>query len=219
MTSERAKDTRSERKHRSITEAATQIFLTQGYTRTSMDDIARRAQVSKQTVYQHFNSKEQLLTHVVTTIIATAGERADAPIAGLAESVDLDADLRFYAREQLTAVIQPMPMQLRRLVIAEAHTFPELGRLFHELGPKSAVDQLAKVLIRLHERRVLNIKNPRLAATDLNWLIMAEPLNNAMLLGSDTPPTKRQINTWADHATTTFLAAYRTRTKPGDNPN
>ena len=87
-------ETRSQRKHRAIVEAATEVFLANGYSRTSMDDIARQAGVSKQTVYQHFKSKEQLLTHVVTSIIADAGERADAPIAGLADSVDLVADLR-----------------------------------------------------------------------------------------------------------------------------
>ena len=206
-------ETRSQRKHRAIVEAATEVFLANGYSRTSMDDIARQAGVSKQTVYQHFKSKEQLLTHVVTSIIAVAGERADAPIAGLADSVDLAADLRAYAREQLSAVIQPRPMQLRRLVVAEAHTFPELGRLFYELGPQSAVDQLAVVLTRLHERGLLDIAEPRLAAADLNWLIMSDAINRAMLLGSDEPPTPRKINAWADHAVTVFLAAYRPATE------
>ena len=100
-------------------------------------------------------------------------------------------------------------MQLRRLVVAEAHTFPELGRLFYELGPQSAVDQLAVVLTRLHERGLLDIAEPRLAAADLNWLIMSDAINRAMLLGSDEPPTPREINAWADHAVTVFLAAYR----------
>ena len=185
------------------------MFLAHGYSRTSMDDIARHAGVSKQTVYHHFTSKEQLLTHVVTSIIEDAGERADASIAGLADSADLAADLRAYARAQLSAVIQPRPMQLRRLVVAEAHTFPELGRLFYELGPQSAVDQLAVVLTRLHERGLLDISEPRQAGADLNWLIMAEAINRAMLLGSDAPPTPQQIDAWSDHAVAVFLAAYR----------
>lgn len=209
--------TRSERKRQAISGAATEVFLEQGYARASMDEIARRSGVSKQTVYQHFTSKEALLVHVVTSIIAEAGERADAPIPGLAETDDIDAALRVYAREQLSAVIQPRPMQLRRLVIAEAHTFPAIGTLFYELGPRSAVDQLAPVLARLHERGILTIADPRLAATDLNWLIMSEALNRAMLLGADKP-TRRQINAWANHATDTFLAAYRPQ-RPRRTPN
>jgi TetR/AcrR family transcriptional regulator, mexJK operon transcriptional repressor len=159
-------------------------------------------------VYQNYASKEALLVHVVTSIIAAAGEHSDAPIPGLAETDDIDSALRSYAREQIGAVIQPRPMQLRRLVIAEAQTFPALGKLFYELGPRSAVDQLAPVLRRLHERGILFVTDERMAATDLNWLIMAEALNRAMLLCEDKP-TRSQIKIWADRATDTFLAAYR----------
>jgi hypothetical protein len=37
---------------------------------------------------------------------------------------------------------------------------------------------------------------------------MAAPLNQAMLLGRDDPPTTRQINKWAETGVRTFLAAY-----------
>ena len=37
---------------------------------------------------------------------------------------------------------------------------------------------------------------------------MSAPLNQAMLLGHDDPPTTRQINRWADGGVRTFLAAY-----------
>ena len=49
---------RSARKRRAILEAATTRFLRNGYRGTSMDEIAARAAVSKQTVYKHFADKE-----------------------------------------------------------------------------------------------------------------------------------------------------------------
>lgn len=52
----------------------------------------------------------------------------DDEIVKLGDSVDLEADLRDHARQQVTLVLQPRPMQLRCLVIAEAVAFPELGR-------------------------------------------------------------------------------------------
>lgn len=202
-------ESRSERKRRQVLEAATEHFLADGYERTSMDDVARTAGVSKQTVYQHFDTKAALLARVVTSVIETAGVDADAPIADLAESDDLARDLRVYARAQLRSVIQPAPMRLRRLIVAEAQTFPELARLFYELGPKSAVEQLTAVVARLHERGLIAAPDPERAAADLNWLVLSDAINSAMFLGIDEPLTEHHLRTHADHACETFLSAYR----------
>src|SRR5437868_81719 len=53
---------RSARKRRAIMEAATTLFLRNGYQGTSMDDIAAAAAVSKQTVYKNFGDKGRLFT-------------------------------------------------------------------------------------------------------------------------------------------------------------
>jgi len=65
---------RSARKRRAIVEAATTVFLRNGYLGTSMDEIAALAGVSKQTVYKHFTDKERLFSQIVT---ATVNELAD----------------------------------------------------------------------------------------------------------------------------------------------
>lgn len=202
---------RSDRKRSAIIEAAADAFLECGYAGTSMGDVARRARVSKQTIYAHFASKDQLLVEAVTGIIDAAGEVADALIASLAESDDLDRDLRAHARRQLGAVLSVRPMRLRRLVIAEAREFPELGRLFWELGPGSGIRQFSEVIAVLHERGLLDAPDPTQAASDLNWLIMSEALNRAMILGVEEPPADAEIDRWADAAVTTFLAAYGPR--------
>jgi TetR/AcrR family transcriptional regulator, mexJK operon transcriptional repressor len=201
-------ETRSERKRRAILDAATQAFLSSGYSRTSMDEIARLAQVSKQTVYMHFGDKERLLFDIVMTIVNRASHPVDDDIQRLGDSTNLDADLRDHARRQLALILQPQPMQLRRLVIAEAVTFPELGRAFYELGPGRTITELTKAIQRLTERGLLHATDPARAASDLNWLIMSDPLNQAMLLGDDGPPDPTAIAKWADQAVTTFLAAY-----------
>ena len=203
-------ETRSERKRRQIIAAATEHFLADGYERTSMDDIAKTAGVSKQTVYQHFETKAALLSEVVQSVIGDTGAEADAPIAKLGETDDLTRDLRVYARAQLRAVIQPAPMRLRRLIVAEAQTFPDLARLFYELGPQSAIDQLTVAITRLHDRRLIAAPDARRAASDLNWLVLSDAINRAMFLGIDDPLTEHQIRTHGDHACTTFLSAYRT---------
>ena len=202
---------RSMRKRRAIMAAATEAFLGGGYSRTSMDEIARLAKVSKQTVYMHFGDKERLLTEIVMAILSAAGDPIDRDIAMLGESDDLETDLRDHARRQLTAVLQRRPMQLRRLVIAEAATFPDLGRAFYDLGPGRTIVELSAAIARLAERGLLHVNDPSRAASDLNWLIMSEPLNQAMLLGHNGPPALESTITWADQAVDTFLAAYGRR--------
>jgi TetR/AcrR family transcriptional regulator, mexJK operon transcriptional repressor len=207
-TKARASRPRSEQKRQVILEAATEAFLGNGYSRTSMDEIARLARVSKQTVYMHFGDKERLLFEIVMAIISTASNPFDDEIVKLGDSVNLQADLRDHARKQVTLVLQPRPMQLRRLVIAEAVTFPELGRAFYENGPGRTIGELTKAFQRLNDRGLLTVTDPARAASDFNWLIMSDPLNHAMLLGKNEPPDEDSINEWADQAVSTFLAAY-----------
>jgi TetR/AcrR family transcriptional regulator, mexJK operon transcriptional repressor len=167
------------------------------------------AAVSKQTLYMHFGDKERLLFEIVMAIVTSAGDPVDEEIARLGESTDLDKDLRQHARRQLAQILQPQPMQLRRLVIAEAVSFPALGRAFYELGPGRTIAELALAFERLGNRGLLNITDPARAASDFNWLVMSDPLNRAMLLGDNGPPDPRSTARWADRAVRTFLAAYR----------
>jgi TetR/AcrR family transcriptional regulator, mexJK operon transcriptional repressor len=201
---------RAQRKRQAIVGAAREAFLANGYTRTTMDDVARLASVSKQTVYMHFGDKERLLTEIVMGILAATGDPVDNDIAQLADSADVGGDLRLHARRQLEAVLQPQPMQLRRLVIAEAVTFPELGRAFYENGPGRTIAAFTGVFARFIERGLLKPTDPARAASDFNWLVMSEPINRAMLLGDDGPPDTGSVTAWADQAVTTFLAAYGT---------
>ena len=153
-----------------------------------MDDIARLAGVSKQTIYMHFDDKERLLFAVVMEIMTAASTPFDDDIHLLGDSDDLERDLRQHARGQLFVVLQPRPLQLRRLVIAEAVSFPQLGRSFYELGPGRTINELTGVFRRLDSRGLLRIADAARAASDFNWLIMSEPINRAMLLGDDQPP-------------------------------
>ena len=48
-----------------VLEAAYKLFRRQGYSRVTMDDIAEAAELTKRTIYHHFNSKDQLLADVL----------------------------------------------------------------------------------------------------------------------------------------------------------
>ena len=64
----RAKRAPDERKRAAILQAAIDLFLKNGYSNTSMDAIAAKAGVTKQTVYAHCKSKDALFALIVTEL-------------------------------------------------------------------------------------------------------------------------------------------------------
>jgi TetR/AcrR family transcriptional regulator, mexJK operon transcriptional repressor len=199
---------RSTRKRRAILDAATTVFLRNGYLGTSMDEIAALAAVSKQTVYKHFADKEGLFTEIVTSTVDEVSEPNYNEVLVLKDSGDVEADLRDLARRQLARVMEPRLLQLRRLVIGESGRFPQLGRTFYERGPGRTIAALATAFDRLAGRGVLQLSDPLLAAAHFNWLIMSIPLNQAMLCGDDEPPTPDDLDRYAASGVRVFLAAY-----------
>src|SRR5882672_3595991 len=175
-------------KRAAILEAAATLFLSGGYLGASMDDIAELARVSKQTVYVYFSSKEALFVAMVSALSNDASDRVHNDVAEFHDGDDLESYLIAYAVRQLQIVLTPRILQLRRLVIGEVGRFPELGAALYAGGPGRAIATLAAMFERLAKRGVLAARDPSLAATQFNWLIMSAPLNRAMLLGDDAIP-------------------------------
>jgi TetR/AcrR family transcriptional repressor of mexJK operon len=206
---------RSAQKRQAIIDAATEVFLQKGYLATNMEEIAALAAVSKQTVYKNFPNKETLFVEIVskaagaiTDVTNRAGDRVHNEMPDFAEGDDVADYLQRYAYRQLSIVLTPRVMQLRRLVIGEVGRFPELARALFECGPKRAMAAMAALFARLADRGVLVIDDPVVAASQFNWLIMGEPINRAMLLGDDAIPKPAELERCAATGVRTFLAAY-----------
>ncbi len=202
-------DSRSARKHEAILEAATSVFLEKGYSGTSMDDIAKLAAVSKQTVYKHFADKEKLFTEIV---LATT-DRLDTTIDLLADiptdAANLEESLARLARQFLTALTHPRVIQLRRLIIANADAFPDLGTAWYEQGFERGLATLAATFQRLADEGLLRIDDALLAANHFSGLLLWIPVNKAMFTGR-SQYTEADLDRHAAAGTRAFLAAYRT---------
>ncbi|WP_347755246.1 TetR/AcrR family transcriptional regulator [Agrococcus sp. ProA11] len=174
---------RTERIRAAILSAAEVVFLRDGFVGASMDEVARLAGSSKQTVYKHFGSKEALFVELVSSMTVSTGdplghEAADA-------SGPPAENLTALAIEMLDAVLTPRILRLRRLVIGEANRFPELGRALFEHGPARAMAGVERRLAAWVEAGSLPEHDTSAAAERFNWLVMGAPLNAAMLLGDD----------------------------------
>jgi TetR/AcrR family transcriptional regulator, mexJK operon transcriptional repressor len=206
-------DGRSARKRRAIMEAATALFLRDGYRNTSMDQVAADAAVSKQTVYKHFADKEQLFRQIVLGVTANA-EAIITDLTSVLRSTDIDsaADLRTVltdlARRYIDGVLRPNVLALRRLIIAEAERFPDLARTYFDQAPSRGIDVIADALRTYEGRGLLDLGDARLAAAQFAYLVLGIPQDRAQFCPQERPsPAER--DRLAAEAVRVFLAAYR----------
>jgi len=196
-------------KRSSILNAAAEIFLDGGYLGTSMDEIAIRARVAKQTVYAHFANKRELFVAMVSALTSEGSDRVRVGVRDFHEGDDVEDYLTDYAFRQLQVVLVPRLVRLRRLVIGEVSRFPELGAALYCGGPGRTILSLAETFERMAACGVLATREPSLAASQFNWLVMSAPLNRAMLLGDDAIPSESELQKHAAESVRLFLAAYR----------
>jgi TetR/AcrR family transcriptional regulator, mexJK operon transcriptional repressor len=201
---------RSARRRQVILAAATEVFVRNGYLGATTDQVAAAASVSKQTVYKQFGDKQHLFAEVIGVTSAGVVDRLAAVVAStLADARDVRAALRDLAGGFLRGLLQPDVLRLRRLVIAEADRFPEIGRAWFEQGFDRALVILGEALQGLADRGLLHdLGDPTLAAYQFAGLVMYQPMNQLMFAGTGDPPPDDQLDRVADSAVEVFLARY-----------
>jgi len=203
-------DGRTARKRRAILEAATEVFLRHGYLGASMDEVAAKAAVSKQTVYKQFEDKEHLFAEIIlgTTLQVVEGfSQAFADV--LDQATDAREGFRDLGRRFLETLTRPDVLRLRRLVLAEADRFPEISGAWFERGFHQSLVLLGEAMQRLSGRGMLrDLSDPTLAAYQFAGLVMYKPMNQAMFAGTQARTDGAELERIADQAADVFLAAY-----------
>ncbi len=179
------------RKLETVTRAARQLFLQQGFSATSMDAIAKEAGVSKATLYAYFPSKETLFASLIQ---ADCEEFTRAlPQPDLSEG--LYPALRRFAHQYAKVFIERKDIALVRAIANESGRFPELGRLFYESGPLATIKRLARFLDEAKAQGLLDFEDSIVTATQFLSLIRGErPLLTVLgIAGTDQHVFDREI--------------------------
>lgn len=112
-----------------ILTAALEAFGDHGFARTTLDDVARRAGVTKGTIYLYYDSKEALLEAVVRETIVPNIARAEQMVAEFrGSSAEL---IRQMLKGWWDVIGRSALSAVPKLIIAEAANFPELTRFYH----------------------------------------------------------------------------------------
>jgi TetR/AcrR family transcriptional regulator, mexJK operon transcriptional repressor len=200
-------ESRSDRKRRLLLLAATELFLDKGYDSASMDDVATKAAVSKPTVYKYFSDKERLFAEIVRATTGEIDQLVRLVAETMTEQASFESGLIVLARRFITALMQPRVLRLRRLVMANAERFPEVGRSWFERGFERVLATLAGSFQSLADRKLLHVDDPLLAANHFVGLLLWIPINKAMFTG-DYRSNPEELEHLAEAAVHAFLSGY-----------
>ncbi|ATY95449.1 TetR/AcrR family transcriptional regulator [Streptomyces bacillaris] len=186
---------RSDRSRRAIYDAALALVGENGYRRTTIEGIAARAGVGKQTIYRWWPSKAAVLMEAFLDLAARAAEQAvpeGAAVSqgggeyGIPDTGDLAADLKLVLRATVDELNDPLMEAPTRALTAEGIVDAKLGAEFIE---KLLDPQLALYVTRLRAAQEAGHlradADPRIALELLiaplthRWLLRTLPLTHA----------------------------------------
>jgi AcrR family transcriptional regulator len=149
-----------EERPRQILDAALEVFGERGLAGARLDDIARRAGVSKGTIYLYFPNKEELFREVVRAVVVDRLRQAAAN-AGTGDPVQ---ELERYLRAHWDFVRSPAFQTIFKLVTGELHNFPDLAEFYGREVVMPANQLLAGMIRRGIQRGDFRQVDPVLAA-------------------------------------------------------
>jgi AcrR family transcriptional regulator len=152
---------RGQTRRAQILDAATRVFVENGYGAATIDLVVSRAGASKATVYSFFGGKEGLFTAIIE-------ERAERILAALPhvgiDHVDVRTTLTEIGRRYMRVAMSPEAIGLYRLILAEGVRFPELARTFYRIGPERVSERVASLLRAWRRHRLITVDDAYLAA-------------------------------------------------------
>lgn len=161
-----------------LLDAACAAFREDGY-RVSIDRIATRAQVARQTLYNQFGSKDALFAEVVRRSI-------DSVLVTLDGDADLRSTLLAFGEAYRGKLLSPEGLAMFSTMSSEAPRFPELAAQFFREGPKTSRRRLAAYLARAMEAGTLRAGDADFAAEMLTAMLIDYDRLRGLF---DTPPT------------------------------
>jgi TetR/AcrR family transcriptional repressor of mexJK operon len=194
-------------KREAILDAAKQLFASNGFDGTSMDAIARAAEVSKLTVYSHFGDKDALFKAAVE---AKCEQQMPATMFVVPSGTPIRDALLAIARAFHGLVHSPESLSLHRMMIANAGQDEHLVELFFEAGPRKTLTDFERFLRQAIAAKQLEIPDPSRAAQHFFCLLKGIG-HLKQLCGCAKPVPRKEIAAHIESVVDMFLRAYGRR--------
>lgn len=165
---------RKEARPEELTAAALELFVERGFAATRLDDVAKRAGVSKGTLYLYFDSKEALFKAVIQDGVLPVLEAGEALLDQYPDDPRQLLHCILYGWWSLIG--NTRLGGIAKLMLAEARNFPELALYYHD-----AVIKRGLALIRTAVKRGIDQKVFRAIDVDTVAPVLLAPLMHLAL--------------------------------------
>jgi TetR/AcrR family transcriptional regulator, mexJK operon transcriptional repressor len=182
--------------------AAREAFLEKGYDGISMEEVANRAGVAKQTVYAHYASKDALFLAVVESL---QGKMLSAVSA--AAPLPIRDRLQQIAGELLDLVLDPSSLSLSRIALGASYRFPTLGHSIYGARINKLHAVLAGIIEQAAKEGCLLVDDPMVAAEQFLALVRGE-LHLHCLYDPSFRPARAKIERQIKAGIDCFMARY-----------
>ncbi|WP_310621233.1 TetR/AcrR family transcriptional regulator [Flexibacterium corallicola] len=152
-----------------ILEAANAEFLECGFVGASMDRISQRANVSKRTVYKHFQSKKNLFNAIISKLACHMDQALDIEIDS---SLPIEEQLMVLGRAEASFFSSSQVISMSRMVMAETVRTPDLASSIYE--KLDATIPMARYMRRFKEEGLLAVESEEDAAMEFIGLLKAK---------------------------------------------
>lgn len=189
-------------KTEAILDAAAEILGEQGPS-APMAAIARRAGVSKQTIYNHYGCK----TEVVRAVVERRVTEITAPLLIPGAEEHPEETLAAFGRAMIEAVVRPRGISMLRMTVQSALELPDVAKVFFEAGPATSRRRLAAFLQMETEAGRMAVDDPALAAEFFaSMVIGVHQIAGLLGMGRDVGP--EEADRVAREAAARFMRAY-----------
>ncbi|HEY8615370.1 TetR/AcrR family transcriptional regulator [Phenylobacterium sp.] len=190
-------------KSEAILDAAVEVLSERGVS-ASMEEIARRACVSKQTIYNHYGSKAEL----VRALCDRRVHEMTAPLETPEGIADPEQALAAFGRILMAKLLEGSRGQgFFRAAILGAQDAPEVARAVYEAGPRESRRKLAAFLELETRAGRLACPDPAEAAEFFAGMVIGS-YQTAALLGVERNLDEDRADAIAREAARRFLKAY-----------
>jgi AcrR family transcriptional regulator len=187
-----------------IMDCAEDVFLEEGFQAASMSAIAARLGGSKGTLYNYFESKDELF---LACVARHCEELHEAMSSLLVEGSDLRETLTKMGRRYVEFVASDETVRKFRMIVAEADRVPDMARQFYETGPVRGVARLGAYLGRAMSAGLLRKADPERAAQHFLALCQNR-LAKSRLCNYEPAPGEKMVERDVEEAVRIFLAGY-----------